>query len=84
MKTLLALCACLMVVSAVGCSSTTERCNPGACQGCCDASGACVGGATQFACGSGGAVCQSCLLDQTCTLGRCVSGSTATGGGAGT
>lgn len=66
-----------------GCGMPQQVCTPSTCGGCCTESGQCVTLPTDMTCGRGGALCQRCLLGQTCQAGTCSLGASGTGGGFG-
>lgn len=53
------------------CSQSTPLCSVANCAGCCDVSGHCQGGTAVVACGTLGTACQSCAVNESCSLGLC-------------
>lgn len=72
----------LVLLTASGCGSTGQACDPSLCAGgCCDPNGLCQAGTETTACGSAGFLCVACEAGQACVAGACtVTGGT--GGGA--
>lgn len=72
----------LTLTVGMGCSGMPP-CNEQTCSlGCCSSLGRCVLSPSRSECGRGGEACVSCGVDQTCSVGACVSGF-GTGVGAG-
>lgn len=61
---------------------TANQCDARSCaNGCCDSLGQCRTGGDRSTCGLGGDLCTTCDLSQVCSVGRCQSSISGSGGG---